>query len=82
MTDILQILKEERVDFKNTVVTSNIGARNIVEPKRLGFASADSKQENYDMKKNVMDEVKRLFRPEFLNRIDEMIVFHPQQGAH
>ncbi|NLJ88880.1 MAG: ATP-dependent Clp protease ATP-binding subunit [Epulopiscium sp.] len=74
-----------RVDFKNTVVimTSNIGARNIVEPKRLGFASADSEARNYDdMKKNVMDEVKRLFRPEFLNRIDEMIVFHPLNKEH
>ncbi|MBM7684282.1 ATP-dependent Clp protease ATP-binding subunit [Defluviitalea raffinosedens] len=69
-----------RVDFKNTVVimTSNIGARNIINPKRLGFTSTDDQAKNYeDMKKNVMDEVKRLFRPEFINRIDEMIVFHP-----
>lgn len=68
-----------RVDFKNTVIimTSNVGARNIVAPKKLGFATADDEQKNYkDMKKNVMDEVKRLFRPEFLNRIDELIVFH------
>lgn len=69
-----------RIDFKNTVVimTSNIGARNIIAPKRLGFTSTDNEAKNYeDMKKNVMDEVKRLFRPEFINRIDEMIVFHP-----
>ncbi|WP_105614539.1 ATP-dependent Clp protease ATP-binding subunit [Vallitalea okinawensis] len=69
-----------RVDFKNTVIimTSNVGARNIVEPKTLGFVSErDEKREYKDMKKNVMDEVKRLFRPEFLNRIDELIVFHP-----
>ncbi|WP_058486911.1 ATP-dependent Clp protease ATP-binding subunit [Defluviitalea phaphyphila] len=69
-----------RIDFKNTVLimTSNIGARNIVAPKRLGFNFADDEAKNYeDMKKNVMDEVKRLFRPEFINRIDEIIVFHP-----
>lgn len=68
-----------RVDFKNTVIimTSNVGARNIVAPKRLGFVSdTDEKKEYKDMKKNVMDEVKKLFRPEFLNRIDEVIVFH------
>lgn len=69
-----------RIDFKNTVIimTSNIGARNIIAPKRLGFTSVDNVAKDYeDMKKNVMDEVKRIFRPEFLNRIDEMIVFHP-----
>lgn len=68
-----------RIDFKNTVIimTSNIGARNIVAPKKLGFTQDDSKETNYqDMKTRVMDEVKKLFRPEFLNRIDEVIVFH------
>lgn len=68
-----------KIDFKNTVIimTSNAGARNIISPKRLGFASVEDQEKNYtDMKKNVMDEVKRLFRPEFLNRIDEVIVFH------
>jgi len=68
-----------RIDFKNTVIimTSNIGARNIVAPKKLGFTQSEDREKNHkDMKKNVMDEVKRLFRPEFLNRIDEVIVFH------
>ena len=64
-------------------MTSNIGARNIIEPKKLGFASVENETKNYeDMKKNVMDEVKKLFRPEFLNRIDEMIVFHPLNQDH
>jgi ATP-dependent Clp protease ATP-binding subunit ClpC len=68
-----------RIDFKNTVIimTSNVGARNIVSPKKLGFISEVDEKKNYEnMRKNVMDEVKRLFRPEFLNRIDELIVFH------
>ena len=68
-----------KVDFKNTVIimTSNAGARNIVAPKRLGFTTDDSKTKDYtEMKRNVMDEVKKLFRPEFLNRIDDIIVFH------
>ncbi len=68
-----------RIDFKNTVIimTSNVGARNIIAPKKLGFVSVVDEKRNYeDMRKNVMDEVKRLFRPEFLNRIDEVIVFH------
>ena len=68
------------VDFKNTVIimTSNLGARNIVEPKKLGFIQNDDSEKQYnDMKKNVMDEVKKAFRPEFLNRIDDIIVFHP-----
>ncbi len=68
-----------RIDFKNTVIimTSNAGARNIVAPKKLGFASQVDADANYtDMRKNVMDEVKKLFRPEFINRIDETIVFH------
>lgn len=68
-----------RIDFKNTVIimTSNVGARNIVAPKKLGFASQVDEEASYsDMKKSVLDEVKKLFRPEFLNRIDETIVFH------
>lgn len=68
-----------KIDFKNTVIimTSNVGARNIVSPVKLGFISEVDEKKNYEnMRKNVMDEVKRLFRPEFLNRIDELIVFH------
>ncbi len=68
-----------RVDFKNTVIimTSNAGARDIIAPKKLGFASDNSEEKTYeDMKKNVMAEVRKIFRPEFMNRIDEMIVFH------
>ena len=68
-----------RVDFKNTVIimTSNTGARSISSPKQLGFKTDHTEQHAYeDMKKHVMDEVKRVFRPEFLNRLDEMIVFH------
>ncbi|NDL67306.1 ATP-dependent Clp protease ATP-binding subunit [Anaerotalea alkaliphila] len=74
-----------KIDFKNTVIimTSNIGARSIVAPKRLGFASeVDAKGSYDDMKKNVMGEVKKLFKPEFLNRIDEVIVFHPLTKEH
>ena len=68
-----------KVDFKNTVIimTSNAGARNIAEPKRLGFTSVETPKQSYEiMKKNVMDEVKQIFKPEFLNRIDDTIVFH------
>ena len=68
-----------RIDFKNTVIimTSNAGARNIVEPKKLGFVSYDDEKRTYeDMKKAVMDEVKHIFKPEFINRIDDIIVFH------
>ena len=67
------------VDFKNTVIimTSNAGAENIVAPKTLGFTSvSDEKQSHENMKSKVMDEVKRIFKPEFINRIDEIIVFH------
>jgi len=69
-----------KVDFKNTVIimTSNAGARNISSPKQLGFSTGDHKEQEYkSIQKGVMEEVKRLFRPEFLNRIDETIVFHP-----
>ena len=68
-----------RVDFKNTVIimTSNAGAQSIVDPKRLGFSSDTSEKADYEvMRSGVMNEVKRIFRPEFLNRIDETIVFH------
>ena len=68
-----------KVDFKNTIIimTSNAGAENIVSPKNLGFnTSKDPEQDYKNMKNKVMDEVKRIFKPEFLNRIDEMIVFH------
>lgn len=67
-----------RVDFKNTIIimTSNAGAQSIVEPKKLGFAAGDDEAEDYKrMKNNVMEEVRRIFKPEFLNRIDETIVF-------
>jgi len=69
-----------KINFKNTVIimTSNAGARSIISPKKLGFTQDDNKERNYeDMKKLVMEEVKKLFRPEFLNRIDDIIVFHP-----
>jgi len=69
-----------RVSFKNSVIimTSNAGARSIVEPKKLGFISHEDKERTYEsMKKTVMDEVKQLFRPEFINRVDDIIVFHP-----
>ena len=74
-----------KIDFKNTVLimTSNAGAENIISPKRLGFASANDEKENYKfMKDRVMEEVKRLFKPEFLNRIDDIIVFHPLNKDH
>lgn len=74
-----------RVDFSNTVIimTSNAGAKAIVEPKKLGFAAKEDKKGDYErMKQNVMDEVKLIFRPEFLNRIDEVIVFHPLDNSH
>ena len=67
------------IDFKNTVIilTSNAGAQRIVEPKQLGFASSSDDNKDYsDMKNSVMEEVKQMFKPEFLNRIDETIVFH------
>ena len=84
---LLQILDEGRltdaqgktVDFRSTVIvmTSNAGAERIVEPKALGFSASNDAEADYQrMKTNVMEEVKRLFRPEFLNRIDEIIVFH------
>ena len=83
---LLQILEDGRltdsqgrtVDFKNTVIimTSNVGARNITEHKTIGFNGADDKKKNDDkIKSEVMSELKKEFRPEFLNRVDEIIVF-------
>ncbi len=74
-----------KVDFSNTVIimTSNAGAKAIIEPKKLGFAAKDDPSGDYKrMKQNVMDEVKMIFRPEFLNRIDETIVFHALDKSH
>lgn len=68
-----------KVDFKQTciIMTSNAGAQSIVEPKRLGFLSEEDAKKDYEyMKGQVMEEVRRMFKPEFLNRIDETIVFH------
>ena len=72
--------KGRKVSFKNTVLimTSNAGAQRIVDPKNLGFNTSRDADADYNkMKSNVMDEVKRMFKPEFLNRIDEIMVFHP-----
>ena len=69
-----------KVDFRNTVIimTSNAGAQAIIDPKRLGFGNKEDQEEDYKrMKMNVMNEIKLVFRPEFLNRIDEILVFHP-----
>jgi len=85
---LLQVLEDghitdsqgRKVDFKNTVIimTSNVGARSIIASKKLGFVSSEDEKKSYDdMKKAVMGEVKNTFRPEFLNRIDDIIVFHP-----
>ena len=84
---LLQVLDDGRitdtqgrtVDFKNTIIimTSNAGAQSIVEPKKLGFASSDDEKQNYErMKNSVMEEVRRIFKPEFLNRIDEIVMFN------
>lgn len=92
---LLQILDDGRltdgkgrlVDFKNTIVimTSNVGAHTIKKQRTLGFAGAeqDEKQSAYEkMKENIMDDLKRTFRPEFLNRIDDIIVFHALEQEH
>lgn len=74
-----------KVDFRNTVIimTSNAGAKAIIEPKKLGFIMQEDEEADYKkMKSNVMEEVKHLFRPEFLNRIDEIIVFHALNQEH
>lgn len=73
------------VDFKNTIIimTSNAGAQTIIEPKKLGFGvQEDAKADHARMKSNVMEEVRRIFKPEFLNRIDEIIVFHALTKEH
>ena len=83
---LLQVLDDGRitdsqgrtVDFKNTIIimTSNAGAQCIVDPKKLGFSNVENAEsEHKDMKNNVMEEIKRMFKPEFLNRIDDIIVF-------
>ena len=83
---LLQVLDDGRitdsqgrtVDFKNTIIimTSNAGAQRIVDPKKLGFSNVENAEsEHKDMKNNVMEEVKRMFKPEFLNRVDDIIVF-------
>ncbi len=72
--------KGRKVSFKNTILimTSNAGAQRIVEPKNLGFSAGNDEEKDYQkMKSNVMEEVKKLFKPEFINRIDEIMVFHP-----
>ena len=84
---LLQILDEghitdskgHKVNFKNTVIimTSNVGAQRIIEPKTLGFADKPTAEQSYEkMKSGVMEEVRKMFRPEFINRIDEILVFH------
>ncbi len=83
---LLQVLDEghitdsqgRKVDFKNTIIimTSNAGAQSIIEPKKLGFGGTDDEKHDHEMMKdNVMGEVRRIFKPEFLNRIDEIVVF-------
>jgi ATP-dependent Clp protease ATP-binding subunit ClpC len=74
-----------KISFKNTIIimTSNAGAQAIISPKKLGFAAVDDEKVNYEnMKRNVMEEVKRIFKPEFINRIDEIIVFHALNKEH
>ena len=72
--------KGRKVSFKNTILimTSNAGAQRIVAPKNLGFFTESTKEQDYEkMKSGVMEEVKKLFKPEFINRIDEIMVFQP-----
>lgn len=74
-----------KVDFKQTIIimTSNAGAQAIIEPKRLGFISVEDEKQDYErMKSGVMEEVRRMFKPEFLNRIDEIMVFHALNKQH
>jgi ATP-dependent Clp protease ATP-binding subunit ClpC len=89
---LLQVLEDGRltdskgrtVDFRNTVVimTSNVGADAIRYQKSVGFATGDAASKHKDMKGTMLDELKKAFRPEFLNRIDEMIVFHSLEKEH
>lgn len=71
--------KGRKVSFKNTIIimTSNAGANRIIDPKHLGFNQGDTQKQDYEkMKSSVMEEIKQMFKPEFLNRIDDIIVFH------
>jgi ATP-dependent Clp protease ATP-binding subunit ClpC len=72
------------IDFKNTVVimTSNVGARDMVKGKTLGFAQSDSKASFERMAEKVREEINKVFNPEFLNRLDDVIVFHPLTREH
>lgn len=90
---LLQVLDEghitdgqgRKIDFKNTILimTSNAGAQSIIAPKYLGFGAGKDEKKNHEtMKAGVLEEVKRIFKPEFLNRIDEMIVFHSLNEGH
>jgi ATP-dependent Clp protease ATP-binding subunit ClpC len=89
---LLQVLDEGHltdnygriIDFKNTVVimTSNVGARDIMSGKTMGFHGADAKQDFERMQERVKDELNRVFNPEFLNRLDDIIVFHPLDREH
>ena len=68
-----------KISFKNTIIimTSNAGASRIIDPKHLGFSKGDTQKQDYEkMKASVMEEVKQMFKPEFINRIDDIIVFH------
>ncbi|MBO5489130.1 MAG: AAA family ATPase, partial [Eubacterium sp.] len=90
---LLQVLEDghitdahgRKVDFKNTIIimTSNAGANRIISPKTLGFGQEMTEEENHKkMKAGVMEEVKHVFKPEFINRVDEMIVFHVLNESH
>ncbi|WP_394191293.1 ATP-dependent protease ATP-binding subunit ClpC [Paenisporosarcina quisquiliarum] len=89
---LLQVLEDGRltdskgrtVDFRNTVVimTSNVGAENLKKNKYVGFNLQDGEQQYKDMKGKMLEELKKAFRPEFLNRVDEMIVFHSLEKEH
>jgi ATP-dependent Clp protease ATP-binding subunit ClpC len=89
---LLQVLDEGHltdnygrvIDFKNTVVimTSNVGARDIMSGKSLGFHTADSKSSFEKMQERIKDEMQKVFNPEFLNRLDDVIVFHPLSKEH
>lgn len=90
---LLQVLDEghitdgqgRKIDFKNTILimTSNAGAQSIIAPKHLGFGAGNDAKKNHEtMKASVLEEVRRIFKPEFLNRIDEMIVFHALDEEH
>src|SRR5690606_35968636 len=90
---LLQVLEDGRltdskgrvVDFRNTLIimTSNVGADTIKKSATLGFTASNDKEQDYNsMKEKVLEELKKAFRPEFLNRIDETIVFHPLDEEH